>query len=111
MRRAAELWSQARNTGQPTAPAPALDGDVILAAQAATFGSGTLIATENARHVGRYTAAAHCQLMETPGTLELNWPLQLTGLMPPGSPPDWPKSDWAASQDAWNPPPAFPVER
>jgi len=59
MRQAAEYWADARRRGYAMGPEPALDGDAILAAQAATFGGSTVVATENARHVGRYTAAAH----------------------------------------------------
>jgi predicted nucleic acid-binding protein len=57
MRRAAQFWADARQRGYATAPDPALDADVILAAQAATLASGTVIATENVSHLRRYTTA------------------------------------------------------
>ena len=60
MRRAAELWADARNKGVPTADARALDADVILAAQALTAGipdSNIVIASVNVRHISRYVAA------------------------------------------------------
>jgi predicted nucleic acid-binding protein len=57
MRRAAELWAQARNLGTPTAPPEALDGDVILAAQAER--AGGIVATENVRHLARFVTAKH----------------------------------------------------
>jgi predicted nucleic acid-binding protein len=57
MRKAAEFWADARRRGYATAPDLALDGDVILAAQAATLGGNTVIATENVDHLSRYTAA------------------------------------------------------
>lgn len=54
MRRAAELWADARFRGQPTAPEHELDSDVVLAAQALEVG-GTVVTT-NPRHLGRYVA-------------------------------------------------------
>ncbi len=60
MLKAAELWAQARNQGYPTAPPAALDGDVILAAQALLLrsqGYDTIIATTNVGHLSRLTLA------------------------------------------------------
>jgi predicted nucleic acid-binding protein len=58
MRQAAQFWAQARQQGRPTAPDNALDGDVILAAQAVTLGAtGTIVATTNPGHLGRFTQA------------------------------------------------------
>jgi predicted nucleic acid-binding protein len=60
MRLAAELWSEARRKGQPTADAKALDGDVILAAQAilsTTPEIPTIIATTNVSHLARFTVS------------------------------------------------------
>lgn len=63
MRDAAQLWAQARNDGYPTAHDAALDGDVLLAAQArdlhvATPSEAVVVATTNTAHLERYTAAA-----------------------------------------------------
>ncbi len=57
MLKAAEFWCQARIDGQPTAPSDALDGDVILAAQAATVG-GTVVTT-NPKHLCRFVPASN----------------------------------------------------
>ncbi len=59
MRQAALFWAQARQQGQPTAGDKALDGDVILAAQAITLGvTDVVIATTNVGHLSRFAPAA-----------------------------------------------------
>lgn len=58
MRQAAVFWAEARQKGRPTAPDPALDGDVILAAQAATLDrAGVIVATTNPKHLSQYVPA------------------------------------------------------
>ncbi len=58
----AELWAKARQQGRPTADSKELDIDVILAAQALSFGapaSDIVIATTNARHLAQFVSAKH----------------------------------------------------
>jgi predicted nucleic acid-binding protein len=55
-RRAAALWAVARNSGNVTAPPEALDGDVLVAAQA--FEEGAAILTTNSRHFELLSATA-----------------------------------------------------
>lgn len=55
MLRAAELWAGTRHRGQPTADPRALDGDVILAAQAEQLDG--IVATDNVRHLSRLVDA------------------------------------------------------
>jgi len=57
MRLAAELWAQARSAGKPTAPDPAIDADVILAAQAITLRTAVVVATTNPVHLNRFVPA------------------------------------------------------
>ena len=64
MRKASELWADLRNNGQPTASDDALDGDVILAAQAIILsqqseyhGIRIVIATSNVGHLARMADA------------------------------------------------------
>ncbi|MEG3899812.1 MULTISPECIES: nucleic acid-binding protein [unclassified Microcoleus] len=64
---AAQLWAQARMRGRPTAEANALDGDVILAAQAileANEGHEVVIATTNVGHLSQFIDAREWRLIE-----------------------------------------------
>jgi len=61
MRLAADFWAIARQQGRPTADDRALDGDVILAAQARTIASDrepVIVATTNVSHLSRFVPAA-----------------------------------------------------
>jgi hypothetical protein len=67
---AAHFWAQARQSGRPTAGGAALDGDVILAAQAtvvAAQGDEAIVATTNLRHLARFVTAMLWQDI-TPGS-------------------------------------------
>ena len=57
---AAELWAEAMRIGKPTADAKALDGDVILSAQARLLSSEdveVIVATTNVAHLERFIRA------------------------------------------------------
>ena len=57
---AAKFWAQARRSGKTTAPDLALDGDVILCAQAAevaNHGHEVIIATTNIKHLATFADA------------------------------------------------------
>ena len=57
-RQAALFWAQARQKGYPTANDKALDGDVILSAQAVTLGvADVIIATTNVDHLSHFAPA------------------------------------------------------
>jgi len=64
VRRAAGLWAQLRRDGTSTADPRALDGDVMLAAQALEAvqpGETLVVATTNVGHLGRLVPAARWQ--------------------------------------------------
>lgn len=64
MLRAAELWANIRNQGLQTANDKALDGDVILAAQALEVHGK--VATENVGHLARLVDAHHWRDIKPP---------------------------------------------
>ena len=67
MRKAAELWANARRRGLATADDKEIDADVILAAQALLFaglGDELFVATYNTRHLARYLDARHWREIE-----------------------------------------------
>lgn len=55
MRKAAEFWCDSRSRGKPTAANEALDGDVILAAQASLIGG--IVVTTNKKHLSQFVPA------------------------------------------------------
>lgn len=55
MKRAAQLWAEARSRGRSAAPEEGLDGDVVLAAQALEVDA--VVVTYNARHFEGLVAA------------------------------------------------------
>ena len=63
LRRAAELWAQARASGLPTAGEAELDGDIILAAQAQSAGGA--VVTMNPRHLGRFVPVVDWQTIQS----------------------------------------------
>jgi predicted nucleic acid-binding protein len=68
---AAEFWAQARRQGRPTTDDRALDGDVILAAQATVLGGGgdaVVIATANVGHLERFVEARNWEAIDLAGS-------------------------------------------
>ena len=62
MKQAALFWAEARKSGRPTAKNEALDGDVILAAQAMTFSDQeVIVVTTNVEHLARFVTAKRWQ--------------------------------------------------
>jgi predicted nucleic acid-binding protein len=63
MLRAAQMWATVRRAGVPTADRHALDGDVIVAAQALASAEANrldpLVITTNPKHMLRLISAAH----------------------------------------------------
>ncbi|MUG95703.1 nucleic acid-binding protein [Scytonema sp. UIC 10036] len=67
MLQAAEFWAEARRRGIPTADPKALDGDVILAAQAKlieAIDDLVIIATTNVKHLSQFVSARIWQEIE-----------------------------------------------
>lgn len=69
-RRAASLWAAARNTGNVTAPPEALDGDVLVAAQA--LEESAVVLTNNTRHFESLSVAAVDWTAVPPGAVAVS---------------------------------------
>ncbi len=62
----AQLWAEARRAGTPTADTKALDGDVILSAQAKLEelkGNEVIVVTTNIRHLSQFVDACEWRLI------------------------------------------------
>jgi predicted nucleic acid-binding protein len=62
LRLAAELWAQSRQLGRPTAEPKALDVDVLIAAQALSFGAAPtdiVVVTTNPGHLSQFITSKH----------------------------------------------------
>ncbi len=67
MLKAAKLWAEARKRGRPTSDPKALDGDVILAAQATLVveqGNEVIVATTNVGHLAQFIDAREWRLIQ-----------------------------------------------
>jgi predicted nucleic acid-binding protein len=67
MLQAASFWAEVRQSGQPTADPKALDGDVILAAQAYLLcddSTEAIVATTNVAHLSRFVTALDWQAIQ-----------------------------------------------
>lgn len=63
----AQLWADSRRRGRPTAEPNALDGDVILVAQAileVSEGNEVVIATTNVGHLSQFVDVREWRLIE-----------------------------------------------
>lgn len=58
VREAARLWAVARNAGRVGAPPEALDGDVLIAAQAMRLTTAVVVATANIGHLTHLVTSA-----------------------------------------------------
>lgn len=57
LRLAAELWARSRQEGRPTVDSKALDIDVLIAAQAASFSAEVAVVTMNPKHLSQFVPA------------------------------------------------------
>jgi len=63
LQKAALFWAEARQSGRPGASDDPLDGDVVLAAQAATLNvdADVIVVNDNQRHLKRFVRTCRLQ--------------------------------------------------